>query len=231
MKKYIVFLTAFVFILTGCIPMANQEVTDLKGEVAQMQIQFKELQQNHADLYARADTSFVTIDVLSASILDLQNKVSELNQTIEDLKVSAKKRDRDERVESQLPSDLYQNAYSDFSMGKYDLAYKGFQSFLDKYTNAELAHLEQFYMGECFYSRSMWDKAIEEYRKIEQTHKRSELVAAARLKIALCYELLGRKGEAMNVFSSIVKDFPQSSEAFTAKEKIRLFNNAQQRQQ
>ena len=72
---------------------------------------------------------------------------------------------------------------------------------------------------------------FKKYVKIEQTHKRSELVAAARLKIALCYELLGRKGEAMNVFSSIVKDFPQSSEAFTAKEKIRLFNNAQQRQQ
>lgn len=230
MKKYVVFiLPVFAFVLTGCIPMGNQEVTDLKGEVAQMQIQFKELQQNHADLYARADTAFVTLDVLSASILDLQNKVSVLTQTIHDIEVSSKKRDRDERSESQLPSDLYQNAYSDFAMGKYDLAYKGFQSFLDKYPNAELAPMAQFYMGECFYSRSMWEKALEEYQKIEQKYKRSELASAARLKIALCYELLGKKSEAMNVFGSIVKDFPQSSEALTAKEKIRLFNNAQQR--
>ncbi|GHT25062.1 hypothetical protein AGMMS49953_09020 [Endomicrobiia bacterium] len=62
-------------------------------------------------------------------------------------------------------------------MAKFDLAYSGFQSFADKYPNAELVPQAQFYMGECFYSMSMWDKALEEYKKVEQRYKkRSDLV-------------------------------------------------------
>ena len=84
-------------------------------------------------------------------------------------------------------------------------------------------------MGECFYSQSRWQQALDEYRKVEQKYPRSEQTAPSRLKIALCYELLGKKSQAMNVFGSIVKDFPQSSEALTAKEKIRIYNNVQKR--
>lgn len=227
MKRLIIplFFTAF---FSACVPMANQEVTGLKGELAQLQIQFKELQRNHADLYAKADTEFVTLDVLSASVQDLQTKVSNLTQKIHDLETSAKKKNRD-TGEAVLPSDIYQNAYSDYSMGKYELAFKGFQSFIDKYPNAELAPQAQYFMGECFYSQSRWQQALDEYRKVEQKYPRSEQTAPSRLKIALCYELLGKKSQAMNVFGSIVKDFPQSSEALTAKEKIRIYNNAQKR--
>jgi tol-pal system protein YbgF len=208
--------------------MGNQEVTELKGEVAQMQIQFKELQGNHADLYAKADTEFVTLDVLAASVQDLQNKVSALTQKIQDLEAVSKKRNRD-NGDAVLPSDIYQNAYSDYSMGKYDLAFNGFQSFVEKYPNAELAPQAIYFMGECFYSRSKWQSALDEYQKVEQKYPRSEQVAPARLKIALCYELLGKKSQSMNVFGSLVKDFPQSSEALTAKEKIRIYNNAQKK--
>ncbi|MDR2425844.1 MAG: tol-pal system protein YbgF [Endomicrobium sp.] len=209
--------------------MNNQGTAELKGEIAQMQIQFKELQRNHADLYAKADTEFVTLDVLAASVQDLQTKVSNLTQKIQDLEASAKKRNRGDIEDAILPSELYQNAYSDYSMGKYDLAYKGFRSFVDKYPNAELAAQAVYFMGECFYSQSKWQSALDEYQKVEQKYQRSEQVAPARLKIALCYELLGKKSQAINVFGSIVKDFPQSSEALTAKEKIRIYNNAQKK--
>lgn len=227
-KSLIIFSIFFTVFLSACVPMGNQEVTSLKGEVAQMQIQFKELQRNHADLYAKADTEFVTLDVLAASVQDLQTKVSYLTQKIQDLEASAKKSNRD-TGDAVLPSDIYQNAYSDYSMGKYELAFKGFQSFIDKYPNAELAPQALYFMGECFYSQSKWQQALDEYKKVEQKYPRSDLVSPARLKIALCYELLGKKEQAMNVFGSIVKDFPQSSEALTSKEKIRIYNNAQKR--
>lgn len=228
-KQKFLFLIPSVFLFCGCIPLQNQEITELKGEIAQMQVQYTELQQKHADLYAKADAAFVTLDVVSASIYELQDKVSSLNQKIHDLEIASKKRIKQERVDAILPSDLYQNAYSDYSMAKYELAYKGFRDFIEKYPNAELAPQAQFYMGETYYSRNMWQEAIEEYRKIEQKYKRNELSSAGRLRIALCYEHLGRKDEAMNIYASIVKDFPQSSEALTAKDKIRIFNNAKKK--
>ncbi|MDR1696156.1 MAG: tol-pal system protein YbgF [Endomicrobium sp.] len=229
MKNLHVFILLSAFFAAGCVPLNQGGVTDLKGEVSQLQIEFKELQRRHADLYAKADSSFVTLDVLSASIQDLQNKVSVLAQNIEDIEASSKKKSGASGAGTMLPSDIYQSAYSDYSMGKYDLAYEGFRSFIEQYPKAELAPQAQYFMGECFYSRSMWTQALEEYRKVEQNYTRSDLTASARLKTALCYESLGRKGEAVTIFASLAKDYPQSSEALTAKEKLRIYNNAQKK--
>ncbi len=169
------------------------------------------------------------LDVLGASLQDLQNKISVLSQAIHDLRAVTDKKPKSD-AQSVLPSSVYQNAYGDYSMGKFDLAYSGFQSFTDKYSNAELAPQAQFYMGECFYSMNMWDKALEEYKKVEQHYrKRSDLVPSARLKIALCCQKLDKNEEAISIFSSIMKDFPQSPESLTAKENIEIYNNAQKR--
>jgi len=231
-KIFIFFPVAAVFIFSGCVaPMVSQQnVSELKGEMAQLQIQFSELQRNHADLYAKADTEFVSLEAINAAISDLQNRISALTQTVSELKSSVKRVESSERTEALLPSDLYQNSYSDFSMGKYDLAYQGFKSFIEKYPNAELAPQAQFYMGECFYSRKEWQKALDEYLKIEGKYKKTDLIPAAKLKTALCYEQMGKLSEAMNIFGTIVKNFPQSPESLTAKDKIRKYNNAQNRQ-
>ncbi|MCL2390210.1 MAG: tol-pal system protein YbgF [Endomicrobia bacterium] len=223
----VVFLSAFF--AAGCVPLNQREISDLKGEVAELQIQLKDLQKRHADLFVKADSSYVTLDVLSASIKDLQNKVSMLAQNIQDIEVSSKKKRDGAKSETMIPSDIYQIAYSDYSMGKYGLAYEGFKSFVDKYPNSELAPQAQYFMGECFYSQSMWAQAVAEYKKVEQNYPRSDLTASARLKIALSYDLLGKRNEAISIFSSIVEDYPQSSEALTAKEKIRIYNNAQRK--
>ncbi|WP_413906618.1 tetratricopeptide repeat protein [Candidatus Endomicrobiellum trichonymphae] len=201
----------------------------MKGELSRLQIQNKELRENQFDLYTKADSTYVMFDVLSASLQDLQNKISVLSQAIHDLKVVTDKRSKSNE-QSVLPSFIYQNAYGDYLMAKFDLAYSGFQSFADKYPNAELVPQAQFYMGECFYSMSMWDKALEEYKKVEQRYKkRSDLVSSARLKIALCCQKLDKNEEAIRMFSSIIKDFPQSPESLTAKESIEIYNNAQKR--
>lgn len=225
MKRYGFLLVYFVFaaLTVGCVPLNSNVITDLRSEMSQLQIQYRELWQDHADLYAKVDSTCVMLDALNASIQDLQSKNSILKQTIHDFKIVSSEKLKNSR--SVMPSSLYQNAYSDYSMGKFDLAYSGFQSFVDKYPHAELASQSQFYMGECFYSTSMWEKAFEEYRKVEQHYSKSNLVPSARLKSALCCEMLGKNDEAADVFSSILKDFPQSPESLTAKEKIKIRNN------
>ncbi len=222
MPVYFIFMMTFA---TGCVTLNSNAIMDLKGELSQLQIQDKELRKNQADLY----TKVAMFDVLSASLQDLQNKVSVLSQAIHDWEVVTDKKSKS-GDQSVLPSSIYQSAYGDYSMGKFDLAYSGFQSFADKYPNAELAAQAQFYIGECFYSMSVWDKALEEYKKVEQHYKkRPDLISAARLKIALCYQKLDKNEEAIRMFSSIIKDFPQSPEFLTAKKNIEIYNNAQKR--
>jgi tol-pal system protein YbgF len=203
---------------TGCIPLGSNSrvINELKAELSQLQIEHRELKQNQADLYAKIESSSAAIDALNASVQDLRNEIS--NQPDNKSKI-----DYDNAV---LLSSVYQSAYGDYSMGKFDIAYSGFQSFVDKYPNSEFAPQAQFYMGECFYSRKMWGQAVDEYKKVEENYNRSNFVASARLKIALCYINIGKRSAALNIFSSIVKDFPKTSEALTSKEKIKQYNNA-----
>jgi tol-pal system protein YbgF len=214
------------FATPGCVTLNSDAIMDLKGKLSQLQLQDKELRENQADLY----TKVAMVDVLVASQQDLQDKISVLNQAIRDLEVITDKKSKSCDDQSVLFSSVYQSAYSDYLMGKFDLAYSGFQSFADKYPNVELSPQAQFYIGECFYSMSLWDKALEEYKKVEENYKeRSDLVSSARLKIALCYQKLDKNEEAIRTFSSIIKDFPQSPESLTAKQNIEIYNDAQKR--
>lgn len=211
---------------TGCAALNSNAIMGLKSELLQLRIQDKELRENQADLY----TKVAMFDVLNASLQDLQNKISVLSQLMDDYEVVEDKKSKTSGDRFVLLSSIYQSAYGDYLMGRFDLAYSGFQSFVDKYPNAELVPQAQFYIGECFYSMSMWDKALEEYRKVEQYYKkRPDLVSSARLKIALCCQKLDKNEKAIRVFSSIIKDFPQSPESLVAKENIEIYSNAQKR--
>ncbi|GHT52766.1 hypothetical protein AGMMS49990_09550 [Endomicrobiia bacterium] len=86
MRKGSSVLLCFVIMasgLAGCVPA--HVVTSLKSEVSQLQIQYRELQQNHADLYAKVDSSLTNLGALNALVQDLQDKVSILNQAPHDL--------------------------------------------------------------------------------------------------------------------------------------------------
>ncbi|MDR0956283.1 MAG: tetratricopeptide repeat protein [Endomicrobium sp.] len=218
MKQFLLLCFVVVFI-TGCIPLNSQKIADLKEEVSKLQIQYTELQQNNADLYTKLET----INTLNALIQDLDNKVSLLNQSMRDFEI--KLNNTKNESSAILPVFVYQNAYGDYLVGKYELSYSEFKSFVEKYPNDKQAYQAQFYMGECFYSLGLWEKAIAEYAKVEEYYKKSNLISASRLKIALCYEMLGNKNEAIKIFKSIVQDFSQSSESLIAKEKIKIYNN------
>jgi tol-pal system protein YbgF len=226
MKKYIFIPLCFVAALDlGCAPVS------MISHVTQLQVQYKQLQQDYADLYAKVDSSSTNLVILNACVQDLQDKISGLSQTMHvpenNLSKNVKDEGKNSYMKPVLPSSIYQGAYGDYSMGKYDIAYSGFQSFLNKYPNAELAPQAQFYMGECFYLRDMFDGALQEYKKLEKHYKRSGLVSSARLKIAMCYEMLGEIDKSSSILLSILKEFPQSPEALRAKEKIRINKNAQ----
>ncbi|MDR2436859.1 MAG: tetratricopeptide repeat protein [Endomicrobium sp.] len=189
-----------------------------------MKIECKELKQNRMDLIEKVDSTVYFFETLNNTVKGLEGEVSLLKQSIKNFNPNTP---TDNTTVSILPSSIYQSAYSDYVAGKYELAYNAFQSFIEKYPNAELAVQAQFYLGEILYSRKMWQNAIEGYEKIKKLYSKSNLVVSAELKIALCYENLGMKKEALEVFSSIVDNFPNTPEFLTAKEKIKTYNNVE----
>ena len=224
-KKFVFFLP--IFVCCGCMATTSQSnIDDLKKEVSKLQIKCASLESKQAEMYSRFEENLVDNDTATASIQELYKKMAQLSQSLKDLEVVVNNQQKDNSSANvQLPSKVYESAYNSFLLGKYEMAIVGFKSFLKQYKDHDLAAQAQYYIAESMYLQNNFTDAYEEYKKIEQTYSDSEFISASRLKMALCLEQLGKKEDAIIVLQSILKDYPKSAEAFTAKEKIKIYTN------
>lgn len=224
-KKFVFFLPIFVF--CGCMATTSQSnIDDLKKEVSKLQIKCASLESKQAEMYSKFEENLVDNDTANASIQELYKKMAQLSQSLKDLEVVVNNQKKDSsETNVQLPSKVYESAYNSFLLGKYEMSIVGFKSFLKQYKDHDLAAQAQYYIAESMYLQNNFTDAYEEYKKIEQTYPDSEFISASRLKMALCLEQLGKKEDAIIVLQSILKDYPKSAEAFTAKEKIKIYTN------
>ena len=206
----------------------RSDIDYLKKELSRLQLKYNELEAKQAELYSRYEENLVNVDTNKASIQELYKKTSQLSQKINDLDIvmKNKKNVAANKAPVQLPSELYEKAYNSFLLGKYEVAMVDFKSFLKQYKHHDLAPQALYYIAESLYSQEKYSDAYEEYKRVEQNYPDSELIPSARLKMALCLELLNRKKESVVILQSILSDFPRTAEALTAKEKIRIYTNS-----
>ena len=223
MKLKKIFLFLFFMCFCGCSTMQQSDLASIKSDVAQLQVKVESLANKQTDLYSKYEMIMVENDTKTASIDEIHSKISQLSQKIQDLQTITAKKNIGVNVVT--PSALYQNAYNDFLMRKYDMALSGFKSFIKKYPDQDLAPQAQYYIGECLYLKEDFATAYEEYKKIEDNFSSCEFVASSKLKMALCLEKLNKENDAMLVLQSILLNYPNSPEAFTAKEKIKAYTN------
>lgn len=227
MRKIIFFLP-FISLFAACVTTDQSNIDDLKKEVAKLQIKCANLEARQAEAYSKYEENMVNLEITNASVQELYKKTSKLSQEVKDIEVVVKNQKPSAKAQSdvQVPSEMYETAYNDFLLGKYELAIFGFKSFLKEYKNHDLAVQAQYYIAESLYSQDKWSDAYTEYEKIEKNYEdNTEYVPSAKLKMALCLELLGQKQNALVIFQSILKNYPRSPEAFTAKEKIKQYSN------
>ncbi|MCR4662309.1 MAG: tetratricopeptide repeat protein [Endomicrobiaceae bacterium] len=225
MNRKIIFIFP-LFLFCGCVATTSQtSIDELKKEVSKLQLKCASLETKQAEMYSKFEENLVDNDTANASIQELYKKMTKISQDLKDLEITVKNQKNDSTKAIPLPSKLYENAYNDFLLGKYEVAVMGFQSFLKQYKDHDLAVQAQYYIAESMYSQGKFKEAYEEYKKVGDLYSNSEFLSAARLKMALCLEQLGRKDDSVVVLQSIIKDYPKSAEAFTAKEKIKIYTN------
>ncbi|MCL2389721.1 MAG: tetratricopeptide repeat protein [Elusimicrobia bacterium] len=233
MKKINCLIALTAFFAVACAPVTTQtDITQLRSEFAALQVRFNELQRNQADLFARNDSALVTIDSLEVRIQDVTRRTATLNQNIQDIETQIRNKALDPSVIATegIPSEMYRAAYSDFVAGRFELAISGFENFLAMHPRSDLAPQAQFFLAESFFAQRNFERALTEYRQVARLHPTArDVIVAANLKIALSYEALGNQDAAMAMFGAIVRDFPQSAEALTARERIRRHQNVQNR--
>ncbi len=120
----------------------------------------------------------------------------------------------------QSAGELYRNALNDYAKGHYELAINGFRSHIDLYPDSSLAPNARYWLGESYFSQKNYDQAIKEFALFAKQHPDNPKVASAMLKQGLAYLETGDKSRARTVLDNLLKQFPKSQEARSAKDRL-----------
>lgn len=127
-------------------------------------------------------------------------------------------------VEPKGPSttagNLYKDAYETFQKGDLDGGRRKFEAFLKQYPNMELSDNAQFWIGETYFLKKDFEKAILEYEKVIVKYPEGDKVSSALLKQGLAFWELGDKTHARNLLKRVIDRFPQTEQAEIAKKKL-----------
>jgi tol-pal system protein YbgF len=111
----------------------------------------------------------------------------------------------------------YAAAYELFKDGKFDKAREAFQNFLKQYPDTEYSDNAQFWIGECYYFEKKYENAILEYEKVAKNYPDGDKVPYALLKQGIAFLNLGDKASAKLILQRVIKDYPNTNQARTAK--------------
>lgn len=102
----------------------------------------------------------------------------------------------------------------------YEEAIDGFRNFLVECPNHDNVPDAYFWIGELFFRQENYGRAVSEFEHLVATYKQSPKVAPALYKVARCQFELGKKTEAKATYKRIIDDFPGSTEAKQAQERL-----------
>ncbi|MCC7007828.1 MAG: tol-pal system protein YbgF [Acidobacteria bacterium] len=118
------------------------------------------------------------------------------------------------------PTRLFDAAKADYVSNRIDSAIEGFTEFVEKFPDAPQAAEAQFWIGESYRQKRALKEAIAAYDKLIGTYKTAPEVPEAQYMKGLCYLELGQRTEARRLFELIVKQYPGTSAAALAQQKL-----------
>jgi tol-pal system protein YbgF len=134
-----------------------------------------------------------------------------------------KPEDRDNSADPEAkltPEELYAAGYKKFQDKDYDGAERDLRSFVESSSASSLADNAQFWIGEIYYARKDYERAILEYNTVIKKYPLGDKVPAAMLKEGFAFLELNDTAHAKTIFSEIVKKYPKEPQAETAKKRL-----------
>jgi tol-pal system protein YbgF len=152
---------------------------------------------------------------LEGKIGQLVTKQSEIENSLRSKETSVEGKGVSART-----GDLYKDAFATYQKGDFEGARRKFDAFLKQYPNTELSDNAQFWIGETYYGKKDYEKAILEYEKAIAKYPEGDKVPAALLKQALAFLELGDKTNGRNLLKRVIERYPQSEQADMAKKRL-----------
>jgi tol-pal system protein YbgF len=107
---------------------------------------------------------------------------------------------------------LYHDAFKLLQDGDYAGAEKGFQAFVQRNPRHVLAGNAQYWLGETYYARRDYQKAMTAFAEGYKVYKTSPKGPDNLLKLGITLAVLGRKSDACAVFARFTQDYPHATD-------------------
>jgi TolA-binding protein len=116
------------------------------------------------------------------------------------------------------PQKMYDSANSDYMAGQYELSIIGFQEFIKQFPKSELADDAQVSICGAYLNDHKDQQAVDACDLAIRTYPNSNSIPAAYYRKGLALSNLRNAAGARDTWETLVKTFPDSSEAILAKQ-------------
>ena len=113
----------------------------------------------------------------------------------------------------------YRGAWQSLHGQQYDRAIQQFRTFQRKNPASELADDAQYWIGESYFTRRDYNRAILEYNDVLK-YRKGDKVPAALLRQSQAFVEIGDKTDARLILQKLINDHPNSRQAKDAREKL-----------
>lgn len=111
------------------------------------------------------------------------------------------------------PSAVYDQAFSEYAQGHWDLAVSGFTAFINTFPAAPQAADAQAYICTSYYNAMQYREAVDACDAVIRTYPKADKVPYAYYRKGLAYSALHQNDDAKAAFEYILKNFPTSDTA------------------
>ena len=118
-----------------------------------------------------------------------------------------------------LPEALYEQGWAQQNLGKLDEAIALYKQVIGK-TRREVAARAQFMIGEIEFEQKKHAEAISSFFKVSYGYGYPKWQAEAQYEAGRCFEVLGKKPQAVKQYEELVEKYPDSDKVPLAKKRI-----------
>jgi tol-pal system protein YbgF len=122
------------------------------------------------------------------------------------------------------PQRMWDNAFADYAAGQYDLAVLGFETYIKTFPQSDLVDDAQMHIAHSLYNAGKYQDAVQAAQKVISDYSQSNSVPGAYFKMGQSYEQLKDVEAARTAYETVVKQYPNATEAFLAKQGLDRIN-------
>jgi tol-pal system protein YbgF len=118
------------------------------------------------------------------------------------------------------PQKMFDNAYSDYTAGHYDIAIMGFNSFISTFPRNDKADDAQLNIGQSLYGAGQYAEAAAAFQKVITNYPQADSVPVAYYKLGMTYEQMKQYDTARKAFETLIQKYPAAYDAILAKQRL-----------